>query len=91
MEGQARRLGRAVGEKIVAYAKGQGWLEKPAEAGEAQPEAQADVVKLPEPKPAQKPVAAKKRAAQKPSAQKPEAPEDEEPPDTDVPDQPGNR
>jgi hypothetical protein len=91
VEGQARRLGRAVGEKIVAYAKGQGWLEKPAEAGEAQPEAQADVVKLPEPKPAQKPVAAKKRAAQKPSAQKPEAPEDEEPPDTDVPDQPGNR
>jgi hypothetical protein len=91
VEGQARRLGRAVGEKIVAYAKGQGWLEKPAEAGEAQQEAQAEVLKLPEPKPAQKPVAAKKPAAQKPSAQKPEAPEDEEPPDTDVPDRPGNR
>ena len=87
VEAQARRLGRAVGEKIVAFAKEQGWLEKPAEAGEAQPE----VVKLPEPKPAQKPVAAKKPAAQKPSAQKPEAPEDEEPPDTDVPDQPGKR
>jgi hypothetical protein len=88
---QARRLGRAVGEKIVAYAKGQDWLEKPAEAGEAQPDAQAEAVKLPEPRPEQKPVVAKKPAAQKPSAQKPEAPEDEEPPDTDVPDQPGKR
>ena len=87
MEVQARRLGRAVGEKVVALAKEQGWLEQPAAAIEAQPE----VVKLPEPKPAQKRVAAKKPAAQKPSVQKPEAPEDEEPPDTDVPDQPGNK
>ena len=87
VEAQARRLGRAVGEKVVAFAKEQGWLEQPAAAIEAQPE----VVKLPEPKPAQKRVATKKPAAQKPSVQKPEAPEDEEPPDTDVPDQPGKR
>ena len=66
VEAQARRLGRAAGEKVVAYAKEQGWLEKPAGA-EAQP---AEQVKLPEPKPAQKQVAAKKPAAQKPAAQK---------------------
>ena len=77
MEAQARRLGRAVGEKVVAFAKEQGWLGTP-EAAKAQPE---ERVKLPEPKPAQQQVA----------AQKPEAPEDEEPPDTDVPDQPGRR
>lgn len=88
VETQARRLGRAVGEKVVAYAKGQGWLAAP-EAAAAQPE---ERVKLPEPKPAQKRVAAKKPAAQKPAAQKrPDAPEDEEPPDTFVPGQPGSR
>jgi hypothetical protein len=87
VEAQARRLGRAAGVKIVAYAKEQGWLEKP-EAAEAQP---AEQVKLPEPKPAQRQVAVKKPAAQKPSAKRPDAPEDEEPPDTDVPDQPGRR
>ena len=76
-----------MGEKAVAFAKEQGWLGTP-EAAKAQPD---ERVKLPEPKPAQKLVAAKKPAAQKPSAQKPEAPEDEEPPDTDVPDQPGKR
>jgi Domain of unknown function (DUF4410) len=87
VEAQARRLGRAVGEKVVVYAKEQGWLGTP-EAAKAQPE---ERMKLPEPKPAQKQVAAKKPAAQKPSVQKPEAPEDEEPPDTEVPDQPGNK
>ncbi len=50
VEGPARRLGRAACEKIVAYAKAQGWIA--AEAVEAQPE---EPVKLPEPKPAQKP------------------------------------
>lgn len=50
VEAQARRLGRAVGEKVVAYAKEQGWIA--TEATEAQPE---EPVKLPEPKPAQKP------------------------------------
>jgi hypothetical protein len=92
VEAQAHRLGRAVGEKVVAFAKEQGWLGTP-EAAKAQPE---ERVKLPEPKPAKKLVAAKKPAAQKPAAQKPaaqktEAPEDEEPPDTDVPDRPGKR
>lgn len=57
VETPARRIGRAVGEKIVAYAKGQGWLEKPAEAGEAQPEAQAEErpVRMPPPRPGSKP------------------------------------
>jgi len=92
VEAQARWLGRAVGEKVVAFAKEQGWLAAP-EAAEAKP---AEQVKLPEPKPAQQQVAAKKPAVQKPAAQKPsakrpDAPEDEEPPDTDVPDQPGRK
>jgi hypothetical protein len=32
VEAQARQIGRAVGEKVVAFAKEQGWLEKPAGA-----------------------------------------------------------
>lgn len=87
VEAQARRLGRAVGEKVAAFAKGQGWLGAP-EAAEAQP---AERVKLPESKPTQKRVAAKKSAVQEPSVQRPEAPENEEPPDTEVPDQSGNK
>ena len=60
VEVQARRIGRAAGDRIVAYAKEQGWLGS-AEAG-------ADVqVKLPKPKPA--PKAQKKPAtADKPAA-----------------------
>ncbi|HTT46767.1 MAG TPA: hypothetical protein VMG39_02080 [Pseudolabrys sp.] len=57
VEAQARRLGRAVGDKVVAYAKEQGWIVAPAAA--AAPEEQ---VKLPPEKPAQKP---------KPKADKP--------------------
>jgi len=55
VEGQARRLGRAVGEKIVAYAKGQGWLEKPesAESAEAQPDERP--VRMPPSRPGSKP------------------------------------
>ncbi|MFN3658925.1 MAG: DUF4410 domain-containing protein [Pseudolabrys sp.] len=34
VEMQARSLGRAAGEKILAYAKEQGWLDKPAGEGE---------------------------------------------------------
>jgi len=95
VEAQARGLGRAIAEKIVAYAKEQGWLEKPAAVSESE----AAPAAAPRAKPADaKPVAAKPAAA-KPVAQKPakkpaadpNAPEDEEPPDTDVPDQPGNR
>ena len=60
VEASARRLGRAVGEKIVTYAKEQGWLTPPEGAQappqvspEAQPEAEQRV-KLPDPKPAQR-------------------------------------
>lgn len=78
IEAAARRLGRAVGEKIVAYAKEQGWLQAPAEGGEAQPAQQSEAeqrVQLPEPKPGQ-------RSAKKP-------PQGEPPPDTqDEPDAP---
>jgi hypothetical protein len=35
VEGQARRLGRNAAEKILAYAKEQGWLAAPAEVAEA--------------------------------------------------------
>ena len=45
VEAQARRLGRAAGEKLVAYAKEQGWIAAPAVA-----EPPEDQVKLPEPK-----------------------------------------
>jgi hypothetical protein len=85
IEAPARRLGRAVGEKIVAYAKGQGWLDVPPEGAqqqdqsEAQPQAEQRV-QLPEPKPAQ-------RSGKKP-------PQGEPPPDTeadpDAPTSPGN-
>ena len=86
VEAQARRLGLAVGEKVVAYAKEQGWLAAPA-AAEAKPE---ERVRLPDPKPEPKRVAAKKPAAPapataKPSSKRPDAPEDEEPPDTGPP------
>ncbi|HEX5211999.1 MAG TPA: hypothetical protein VFW22_09725 [Pseudolabrys sp.] len=50
VEAQARRLGRAVGEKVAAYAKEQGWIEAPAAA-----EAPEEPVKPPQAKPAQKP------------------------------------
>ena len=55
VEAQARRLGRAAGEKIVAYAKEQGWLK--ADAVEAKPEAAPATLpqRRPAPKPAQKP------------------------------------
>ena len=33
-EGQARRIGRNAAEKILAYAKQQGWLEAPAEVAD---------------------------------------------------------
>jgi hypothetical protein len=81
IEAPARRLGRAVGEKIVAYANEQGWLQAPTDAGEAQTAQQPEPeqrVQLPEPKPAQ-------RSAKKP----PQAAEP--PPDTEVePDAPAD-
>lgn len=52
VEAQARKLGRAVAEKIVAFAKEKGWLEKP-EAADAVAEEKA--VRMPQPKPGPKP------------------------------------
>lgn len=54
VEAQARRLGRAAGEKVAAYAREQGWIAAPEAT--AAPE---EPVKLPQAKPAQKPKAAK--------------------------------
>jgi hypothetical protein len=82
VEAQARALGRAIAERIIAYANQQNWLEKP-EVAEAPPAQAEQRVRLPDPKPAWKPA-----SARKPAVQSPQAPEDEEPPDTDVPDQP---
>jgi hypothetical protein len=45
---EARRIGRAAGDRIVAYAKEQGWLGKVAVGDEVQ-------VQMPKPKPAPKP------------------------------------
>ena len=50
VEAQARRLGRAAGEKIAAYAREQGWIAAPEAA-----EVPEEPVKLPQAKPAQKP------------------------------------
>jgi hypothetical protein len=63
VEAQARMLGRAAGEKIVGFAKEQGWLAKPeaAEAG-----AEEKPAKLSQAKPEKKP--AKPAAQQKPDA-----------------------
>jgi hypothetical protein len=80
VEAQSRKLGRAIGAKFVAYAKEQGWLEKPE--GEAATDA---TVKLPEPKPDAKPE--KKTAAKKPA--KPAESKPAEPaPDADAPEKP---
>jgi hypothetical protein len=98
VEAQARSLGRAIAEKIIAYAKEHDWLTKSpvAEAPAAGPEQH---VRIPDAKPAAKPAAkpvasakpAAKPLAQKPSPKRVDAPEDEEPPDTNVPEQPGSR
>jgi hypothetical protein len=70
VEAQARRIGRAAGEKIVAYAKEQGWLAK-AEGGEvsAAPPAEEKPTRMPPARPQKKPA--------KPDAQeKPQEPDD---------------
>ena len=61
VETQARRLGRAIGEKVVSYAKAQGWIAAP------EPAEAAEQVKLPEPKPEQKPGQKPKAKADKPA------------------------
>jgi hypothetical protein len=70
VEAQARNLGRAAGEKIVGFAKEQGWLAKP-EGAEVVPEDKP--AKLPPPKPGKKPE--KPAAAQKPDVE-PDKPKD---------------
>jgi hypothetical protein len=50
IEGAARRLGRAVGEKIVAFVKEKGWLTPP-ESAEAQPAGEEQRVRMPDPRP----------------------------------------
>lgn len=50
VEAQARRLGRAIGDKVVAYAKTQGWIAPPPA-----PAATEGDVKLPPAKPEEKP------------------------------------
>jgi len=69
VEAPARMLGRAIGEKIVAFAKEQGWLEKPEVAEATEGGSEPKPAKLPPPKPEKKP--AKPAAAQKPDADKP--------------------
>ncbi len=67
VETQARRIGRAAGDRIVAYAKEQGWLENAA-AAEGQPE---QWVKLPEPRPTSKPKKKPAKPAQPDASEKP--------------------
>jgi hypothetical protein len=52
VEAQARRLGRAAGEKVVAYAKAQGWIAAP-EAAAGEPAEKP--VRMPPPRPEAKP------------------------------------
>jgi hypothetical protein len=89
VEAQARALGRAIAEKVVALAKERDWLPAPQIAQAAPPA--AEPVRPPDAKAAAKPVAAARSTAAKPAAKpsaRPEAPEEEEPPDTEGPDEP---
>ncbi len=94
VDAQARSLGRAIAERIVAYAKEHDWLEKPAAAPGTEQN-----MRLPDSRPAEMPMTANRPAApkpMKPAAQKPspnrvDGPEDEEPPDTNVPEQPNDK
>jgi hypothetical protein len=64
VEAQARVLGHAVGDKIVAYANEHDWLKKPKSA-----EARSPNVQMPKPRPAKRPE--KKPAAAEPAPTKP--------------------
>jgi hypothetical protein len=78
VEAQARALGRAIAQKIVATIKERDWIPKP-EGAEAAPRSEQQM-RLPEARLEPKPAAAT------PTPKKPQgdplAPEDEEPPDT---------
>jgi hypothetical protein len=71
IEGAARRLGRAAGDKIVAYVKEQGWLT-PAEDAEVQPAGEEQRVRMPDPRP-------EPRAGSKPAQADPQDEPDEPP------------
>jgi hypothetical protein len=79
VEAQARSLGRAIGEKVAGYAKEQGWLNRPegADTVAAAPGSEPRV-RLPDPKPEQKPAANKKPA--RPAAPPPDADDDPDAP-----------
>jgi len=92
VEVQARALGRAIAEKIVAYAKQHDWMAKP-EVAEAPAASTEEHVRLPDSRPSEKPAPAKRASAVpakpapavKPKPDRVDAPEDEEPPDTGEP------
>jgi hypothetical protein len=71
IEGAARRLGRAAGDKIVAYVKEQGWMTPP-ETAEAQPAGEEQRVRMPDPRP-------EPRAGTKPPQADPQDEPDEPP------------
>jgi hypothetical protein len=71
IEGAARRLGRAVGEKIVAFVKEKGWLTPP-ESAEAQPAGEEQRVRMPDARP-------EPRAGSKPPQADPQDEPDEPP------------
>jgi hypothetical protein len=76
VEAQARSLGRAIGEKVVGYAKEQGWLTAP-EGAEAPAAEQR--VRLPDPKPTQKPEKKTEKKPEKPAAaDAPEEPQEKQ-------------
>jgi hypothetical protein len=65
VEAQARRLGLAIADNLIAHAKEQGWQNKPEGKPETKPdepkvsanESSEQMVRLPSPKPAKKPKA----------------------------------
>jgi hypothetical protein len=86
VEAQARRLGQAIGDQIVVFAKEKGWMAKP-EGEAATPQATSqESVKLPEAKPEPKPAGkpAQKKTEKKPAAAaKPAEPDKPDAPDKD--------
>ena len=49
VETPARSLGRAIGEKVIAYARDSGWIEKPAEPEPKKPQAKKKPAAAPKP------------------------------------------
>ena len=97
VEAQARRLGRAIAAKIVAYGKEHDWLEKPEDRRADGAGSAATKRRQLETGAAEAAAEARAQAGRDEAcgcveiggeeAEDPLAPEDEEPPDTNVPDQ----